>query len=277
MKPTEASEVDPKIRSLRRWMWGLIGAAFALMVVGGGVLKLAPDLFSDALSKLFGAAVVAGVVAYMFVRGEPAYRKARASWFGAWVLLLGVVPAMYVANSLEQRREGEKVIAIIDAIGAEVKKADNEVADRLRAAISAKSQGAVGSPALVDPAVRKDVRAEIAAAIKVIDEGLAGRTRLMEKASAAIQATRASAKLKDSMAAELRAAMAKEPVVVKILKGMRAFLAKAEELAALVEANAAGMEVRNDTIEIADPKVLERYQALMLELAAAQDNVRALK
>lgn len=274
------SSADPdeaRIPGLRRWMWGLMAFALALVVAGGSVFKLAPDLLSDALSKLFGVAVAAGIVAYIFVRGEPAYRKARASWFGAWVLLLGAAPAMYLANSMEQRREGEKVVAIVSALAADIKKADSLVAERMREAVTAKSRGVIGSPALIDAAARRDARAEVAGAIKVIDEGLASRGRLGQEAIAAVQATRAASRLKESAVAELRAAAAREPLAVQMLKAMRAFLVKADEVAAFVEANAAGMEARGDAIEIAEPKLLERYQALMAELAAAHDNVRSLK
>ena len=275
MSTTEPDEA--KVRSLRRWMWALIALAFVLMVLGGMVFKLAPDLVSDALSKLMGAAVVAGIVAYLFARGGPAYRKARASWVGAWVLLLGVGPAMYVANSMEQRREAEKVVAIIDALAADIKKADNLFAERMSGAITAKSRGVIGSPALIDAAARRDARSEVAGAIKVIDEGLASRGRLAQEAIAAVQATRAASRLKESAVAELRAAAAREPLAVRMLKAVRAFLVKADEVAAFVEANAAGMEARGEAIEIAEPKLLERYQALMAELAAAQDDVRSLK
>lgn len=91
----------------------MVAAAWALIAVMGSSLNVAPDLVADAVSKLLGVGVVIGILAYFVVRGEPVYRKARGYWVGVLVILLGVAPALFLTQRVEQRREAGKVNAIV--------------------------------------------------------------------------------------------------------------------------------------------------------------------
>lgn len=275
-----AVDLDPQARArrLRRWTWALVALAWVLIAAGGSGLKLAPDLVADVVSKLLGVGVVLGILAYFVVGGEPAYRRARGYWVGALIIVLGVAPALFVAQRLDQKREAEKVNAIVEAMGSSLQAADREYADRVAAGLKESTRAVLLSEAIADGAARKDARRNLAAVIGIVDDSLARRARILQDAMAQIQATAAPERVKQSIAADMRAAgSVREPLAVQMMKGTRAFLAKFDELIAHVDRNAAGFEVRAGQIEFADGAAGDTYNRLQAELAAFESDLRRLQ
>ena len=277
-----ASAADPdrqaQARRLRRWTWALLAVAWALMAGIGSALHVAPEIAVDAVSKLLGAGVVLGILAYFVVRGEPTYRKARGYWFGALVIVLGVAPAMFVAQRLEQGRETEKVNAIVKAMGESLQSADREFAERLKAGLKESTRAVLASETVTDAVARKDARSNLAAVIAIVDDGLAKRARIPQDAIAQVQAGGAPDRVKRSIIGEIRAAgEGREPLSVQMMKGTRAFLAKFDELIAHVDRNGEGIEVREGRLEFVDGAAGDRYNALQPELAALEAELRRLQ
>jgi hypothetical protein len=276
-EPAAGSESQDLARRLRRRTWILIGLSFALMVGAGGALKIAPDLVSDTLSKLFGAAVAIGILAYFVVGGEPEYRKARASSIAAWLILLGVAPVLFVAQRLDQGREVEKIQAVVAAMADRYAQADRDYADKLKPQIET-ALAVLGSDGIADAAARGGARAKLAAAIKTIDDALALRERIPEETIAQVQATAADSKAKEATVAGIRTATAgPPPLSVQIMKGTRAFLVKAGEVIAHVDQYAAGVTLRDGQLEFADDSAAGPYKALQSELAGLGQELQRLK
>ncbi len=275
--PVTAPDRTDQTRRLRRWTWVLVAVAFALMFGVGAALNVAPYVVSGVVENLLWAGVVFGIVMYFVVRGEPAYRRTRASWFGAWVIVLGVVPAMFIAQRVEYKRETEKAGAIVKSMAERLKTADQEYAERLKAGFKESTRAIFATEAIADAAARKEARANVAAVIGIIDDGLARRARILEETIVQIQATGAPKQVKEAIAADIRAASGgREPLSVQIMKGTRAFLGKAEELIAHVDRNAGSVEAREGRLEFTEVSAGERYHALQSELAALGADLQRL-
>lgn len=274
--PASASGQQDPVRRLRRWTWILLALAFVLLIVTAAILRITPAAVADAVSNLLGAAVAFGVLAYFIVRGEPAYRKVRASWIGAWIILLGAVPAVLVAQHAEQNREAGKAREIVKATAERVTRLDQEYADRLKAAFKGPGWAVLSSDAIVDAAARKEARANLAAAIGVVDDYLGKRARVPEEAAAHILATRAPDRVKQEIVAEIRASAGKEPLSVQMMKGMRAFLGKTGDMIDHLDRNAGVITVREGRVEFSDRAAAEHYNALRAELGALEADLRRL-
>ncbi len=276
---TTAAEPDlqAKARRLRRWTWGMVALAFALMVGAGAMLKLAPDLVGETFGRVLGAAAILGVASYFLLRGESAWRKARANWVAALVLLLGVAPAMFVAQRLEQKQEVEKMQAIVAAMGEQFKKADQDYADRMKAVQLGTAMAVLGSERVADAAARAEARATFAAAIKTVDEALAQRARIPEENIAKLRATAAPAQVKQAAEAAIRTVAAgPAPLVVQMLNGTRAFLVKATDMLVHLDKYAAAFALRDGKLEFTDTAVGDIYNALQSELEGLQQDMRRL-
>jgi hypothetical protein len=270
---------DPaKARAQRRWTWGLVALAFVLALVSGQFLQVAPHVAGEAFGQVVGIAVLAAIVAYIVPRGDRAHRSARASRVAAWVMVLAVLPATFIAQRAEHGREAEKVLSIVGETAGLMKRIDGEVSQSIKAALAGVAPGGLTPAVLVDADARKRTRAGFAAGLKAIDEGLARRSRAVDEIVARVQATDATAKVKDAATAAIRdAAAAKIPVSVQLLQGMRALLAKSDELIAVADAHSASFEIRDGVLEISDAAALERFKRVQGEHATVEAELRSLQ
>jgi hypothetical protein len=273
--PAAAIQADVRTKKLHRWSIGLFAVAVVLAVATAQVLDAAPFVVSAGLGQAMGGALVIAVLSYLFVRGERSYRNARVAWIFGWVVALAAIPAVIVEHRMEERREAEKLLEVVKSMGLAIKRSDEEMSERIQKAVSDTTRAVLSSVAIADAAARKSARAELAAAVKAIDESFAQRARSLEDTVKKVEASGASKRLKRVTIHELRADR-KEPLAVQMTRGVRVFLLKADELIALVDANAAGVEVSDGALAFADTAVLERYKTLQAEMAASQQAMREL-
>ena len=275
--PQAAPDPQIKARRLWRWTWGMVALGFVVMAGTGAAFDLAPVSAVQANARVFAAAFILGVASYYVLRGEPAWRKARANWVAALVFLLGAPPSMFIAQRLEQKQEVEKMQAIMAAMGGQIKKADQDYAEKLEALQPGPAFAVLGSERIADAAARSAARATLASAIKVVDEALAARARIPEETIAKLRATAAPAEAKQAAEAAIRtAAAARTPLVVQMMNGTRAILVKATDTLAHLDKYAGAFALRDGKLEFADDAVGDIYSALQSELESLQLDMRRL-
>ena len=275
--PTTVPDRQVQTRRLRRWTWALLALAFALMGVVGSVLDAQIFIASEATSNVVTIGVVLGVLAYFIVRGNPAYRRARASWFGALVIALGMAPMIFVMQSVEYGREIRKVHDIVKSAAERVNGVDRLYAERMKTEFKGSGWAVLSSEAIADAAARKEARASLAAAIKIVDDTLARRATISDEAIVQIQATGAPKAAKEGIIATLRAAAEnKASPSLQMMKGTRAFLGKTDEILVHLDGNAGVAVANEDRVDFADSAAAERYTSLMSERAKLEAEMRLL-
>jgi hypothetical protein len=262
---------------LRRWTVGLVAIAIALIVAASEALQVAPYVITMVVENLLYAAVALGVLAYFGARGEPDYRRARALWFASLGVAVAVVPAMLVVQRVENKRETDKVAAIVRSMADGVKEADEQYARRIKAEMKASTGAVISAEAITDAAARKEARANLASILRIVDESLSLRARIPQEAVAKIHATAAPKRVKDAVIADLPSTAASDPLSVRLMKGTRSFFAKAGELIAHVDANEGKFEWREGRLEFTESAAGERHGVLRAELAVLESELRRLK
>lgn len=188
-----------------------------------------------------------------------------------WVVLaLAAAVALFVSHQLWQRNQARAVADIVHAIPDQVKRIDQEFSEKMKSTFKPETGAVLSGPAIADPAARKAARAALAATLQLIDETLARRDRVALDAVTAINATGAPADLKQKVIAELSTDLAAPPLAVQMMKGLRAYLAKGEELVAHADAGAATIVMQEGKALYADSRTAEKERALRQELAALE-------
>jgi hypothetical protein len=199
--------------------------------------------------------------------------KRRWTWL---VLTLAVVVALFITHQIWQRGQAQAVADVVHAIPEQVKRLDQEFSEKMKATFRPETGAVISGPAIADPAARKEARANLAATLKLIDDTLARRERIAQDAIAAINATGAPKALKSRVTAELQASAAAPPLAAQMMKGLRAFLAKGDELVAHADAAAATIVIQEGKTYYADPRTAAKERELRQELAALELENRKL-
>lgn len=188
-----------------------------------------------------------------------------------------MAPAVFPAGAQDKGRDADKLQAIVQSMASRYSEADRDYAEKLKAARPGAALAVVGSEGIADAAARREARANLAATLKVIDDGLKRRERIAQDAIAEVRAAKADEKAKHEVVAAIREASAgPAPLSVQLMKAMRAFLAKALEVVAHVDRHAAGVGLKEGRLSFADKAVSARFDALQAELSALYQEIQRL-
>lgn len=208
---------------------------------------------------------------------EPTHSR-RWIWISlALALVLIGTGAYFVERWMAPMRDAEKMQDLVKAMGGRLAEADREFAARIEAHQSDSPLANFGPEQAIDPGIRSTVRAWVAAGIRIIDESLAKREQIPNETIARIEASRVNDKAKSTMVKGIRDAVAKQvPLSVRIMKAMRAYLAKVGEMIAYLDLNALAIQLREGQLEFDESAAGVHYSNLENELAALEQQLKGL-
>ena len=197
-----------------------------------------------------------------------------------WIALAPVLifAGAYLAEQgVGPMTDAERLRDMVNAMGGRLAEADRESAARIEAQQRDSPLGNYGPEQAMDATTRSATRAWAAAGIGIIDESLAKREKILQESIARIETSRASDKVKGALLKAIRDAEPnKASLSVRIMKAMRAYLAKIAEMVAYLDLNAQAIQLRKGQFEFDDSAAGERYNKLEHELAALERELRGL-
>ncbi len=206
---------------------------------------------------------------------KPARRR---RWI--WIALAPVMifAGIYFAeHGMGPISDDEKLRDLLNGMNSRMAEADRVSAARIEAQQRNSPLGDFGPEQALDAKWRSTTRAWAGAGIAIIDESLARRELILGETIARMEASGAGDKTKSRYLQAIRNAAPNEASLsVRIMKAMRAYLAKVGEMVAWLDLNAQAVRLREGEPRFDDKAAGARYDKIERELAALQQELEAL-